>query len=167
MLLQGTNLLNFMGRYIYVADGAKGFDAVAVAEHDEPPAIIGSYLQRSPTRRIISSTWRAAANCRKPTTTSETFWMCSCAANISMPRLGKGGFRVYDVANIDNKNFSERTITAPVSPLGQRLYVRTKYATAVASPSTQALDPARTRNPVNEEQSHSSALRLFIRRGQI
>jgi hypothetical protein len=46
VLLQGTNLLNFMGRYIYVADGAKGFDAVAVAEHDEPPAIIGSYLQR-------------------------------------------------------------------------------------------------------------------------
>jgi hypothetical protein len=67
--------------------------------------------------------------------------------------LGKGGFRAYDVANIDNKNFSERTITAPVSPLGQRLYVPTKYATAVASPSTQALDPARSRNPVNEEQS--------------
>jgi hypothetical protein len=67
--------------------------------------------------------------------------------------LGKGGFRAYDVANIDNKNFSERTVTAPVSPLGQRLYVPTKYATAVASPSTQALDPARSRNPVNEEQS--------------
>ena len=25
VLLQGTNLLNFMGRYIYVADGSKGF----------------------------------------------------------------------------------------------------------------------------------------------
>ena len=46
VLLQGTNFLNFMGRYIYVADGAKGFDAVAVAEHDEPPAVIGSDLQR-------------------------------------------------------------------------------------------------------------------------
>ncbi|MGC1637584.1 MAG: hypothetical protein WA744_19175, partial [Candidatus Acidiferrales bacterium] len=66
---------------------------------------------------------------------------------------GKGGFRAYDVANIDNKNFSERTITAPVSPLGQRFYVKTKYATAVASPSTQALDPVRTHNPINEEQS--------------
>ena len=62
--------------------------------------------------------------------------------------LGKGGFRVYDVANIENKGFSERTITAPVSPLGQRFYVKTKYATAVASPSTLAIDPARTRNPV-------------------
>ena len=67
--------------------------------------------------------------------------------------LGKGGFRIYDVANIDNKNFSERMVTAPVSPLGQRLYVKTKYATAVASPSTLALDPARTHNPANEEQT--------------
>ncbi len=34
--------------------------------------------------------------------------------------MGPGGFRIYDVANIDNKGFSERMITAPVSPLGQR-----------------------------------------------
>ena len=36
--------------------------------------------------------------------------------------MGAGGFRVFDVANIDNKDFSERMVTAPVSPLGQRLY---------------------------------------------
>jgi LVIVD repeat len=40
-----------------------------------------------------------------------------------------------------------------VSPLGQRFYVPTKYATAVASPSTLAVDPARRRLPENEEQS--------------
>ena len=66
--------------------------------------------------------------------------------------MGKGGFRVYDVANIDNKNFSEKIITAPVSPLGQRFYVKTKNATAVGSPSTLAVDPLRTRIPANEEQ---------------
>ena len=66
--------------------------------------------------------------------------------------LGKGGFRIYDVANIDNKNFSEKMTTAPVSPLGQRFYVKTKYATAVASPSTLAVDPLRTHIPENEEQ---------------
>ncbi len=43
--------------------------------------------------------------------------------------MGEGGFRVYDIANIDNKDFSERMITAPVSPLGQKFYVKTKYAT--------------------------------------
>src|SRR5207302_8326383 len=46
----------------------------------------------------------------------------------------------------------ERLVSAPVSPLGQRTRVRTKFATAVAIPSTLALDPARTRLPENEEQ---------------
>ena len=31
--------------------------------------------------------------------------------------------------------------TAPFSPLGQRFYVDTKYATAVASPTTLGVDP--------------------------
>ena len=66
--------------------------------------------------------------------------------------MGKDGFRVYDVANIDNKNFSEKMTTAPVSPFGQRFYVKTKNATAVGSPSTLAIDPLRTRIPANEEQ---------------
>ena len=46
---------------------------------------------------------------------------------------GPGGFEVFDVANIDQKGFSERIVTAPVSPLGQRTYVsNTKFATSVA-----------------------------------
>ena len=66
--------------------------------------------------------------------------------------LGKDGFRVYDIANVDNKDFSERLTTAPVSPLGQRLFVKTKNAVAVATPTTLGVDPLRTHNPVNEEQ---------------
>src|SRR5258708_23701188 len=46
VLLQGTNFMNFMGRYIFVATGNKGFEAITVAEHDEPEAIYGSDLQR-------------------------------------------------------------------------------------------------------------------------
>src|SRR5688500_17159369 len=64
---------------------------------------------------------------------------------------GDEGFIAYDVANIDNKGFSERIVTAPVSPLGQKVYVRTKYATSVCSPSTMAIDPTRPRRPENEE----------------
>jgi hypothetical protein len=67
--------------------------------------------------------------------------------------MGSGGFRVFDVANIDNKNSSEKMNTAPVSPLGQKFYVRTKYATSVGSPSTLAIDPLRSHDPRNEEQS--------------
>src|SRR5204862_137628 len=46
LLLQGTNFMNFMGRYVYVATGNSGLEAIAVAEHDEPEAIYGSDLQR-------------------------------------------------------------------------------------------------------------------------
>ncbi|MFZ0523840.1 MAG: hypothetical protein WAL95_22635 [Candidatus Acidiferrales bacterium] len=153
VLLQGTNLLNFMGRYIYVADGGKGFDAVAVAEHDEPPAIIGSDLQRFAYPRDFQQHVARGRELQEAYHHIGNVLDVQLRGEYLYAALGKGGFRAYDVANIDNKNFSERTITAPVSPLGQRLYVPTKFATAVASPSTQALDPARTRNPINEEQS--------------
>jgi hypothetical protein len=58
---------------------------------------------------------------------------------------GEGGLRVYDVAQIDQKGFSERITTAPVSRFGQKFWVKTKYATAVAAPTTLAVDPARWR----------------------
>jgi len=56
------------------------------------------------------------------------------------------------VANIDNKAFAERMVTAPVSPLGQRFSVKTKDARWIASPTTLGVDPARQRDPENEEQ---------------
>ena len=67
--------------------------------------------------------------------------------------MGKGGFRIFDIANIDNKDISERMVTAPVSPLGQRFYLPTKYATAVATPTTLGVDPLRTHREENEEQA--------------
>ncbi len=42
-------------------------------------------------------------------------------------------------------------ITAPVSPLGQRFFVPTKDALAVASPTTLGVDPLRQQLPENEE----------------
>jgi hypothetical protein len=153
VLLQGTNLLNLMGRYIYVADGEKGFDAVAVAEHDEPPAIIGSYLQRVAYPQDFKQHVARDRQLKEAYHHIGTVLDLQLRGEYLYAALGKGGFRIYDVANIDNKNFSERTVTAPVSPLGQRFYVPTKYATAVASPSTQAIDPVRTHRPENEEQS--------------
>src|SRR5204863_3751794 len=65
---------------------------------------------------------------------------------------GEDGLRVFDIAFIDHKGFSERITTAPVSPLGQRFFVRTKYAAAVAAPTTAAPDPTRTHRPGNREQ---------------
>ena len=65
---------------------------------------------------------------------------------------GEAGLRIFDIAFIDHKGFSQRIVTAPVSPLGQRFFVRTKYATAVAAPTTIAPDPTRTHRPENKEQ---------------
>ena len=152
VLMQGTNLVNAMGRYVYVAEGSKGFEAVTVAEHDDPPAVFGSDLQQIAYpdnfaqvvkhRREIDEADRHAGNVLDLQLRGEYLYAA----------MGKEGFRVYDVANIDNKNFSEKMTTAPVSPLGQRFYVKTKNATSVGSPSTLAIDPLRTRIPSNQEQ---------------
>ena len=45
VMLQGTNFVNFMGRYVYVA-ATDALEAVAVTEHTEPQAVYGSKLHR-------------------------------------------------------------------------------------------------------------------------
>jgi hypothetical protein len=153
LLLQGSNFVNQMGRYIYVAAGNKGFDAVVVAEHENPDAVYGSDLQRvaypdnykkfvAGGRLIHEVRSHAGEEVRDLQQRGEYVYAA----------LGKGGFRIYDVANIDNKDFSEKIITAPVSPIGQRFYVKTKNAMAVATPTTLGVDPLRVHDPRNEEQ---------------
>src|SRR5437879_2239142 len=152
LLLQGTNFMNFLGRYVYVATGKKGFEAVAVAEHDEPEAIIGSDLQRIAYPDNYKTHLARHRELRTAYEHAGEAFDVQQRGEYVYAATGKGGVRVYDVANIDNKGFSERVITAPVSPLGQRLYVPTKNAAAVASPTTLGVDPLRTRLPENEEQ---------------
>ncbi len=153
LLLLGTNYMNFMGRYIYVATGKKGFEAVAVTEHDEPPAVIGSDLQKlaypdnykkhvSNHNELKEAYGHLGSEILDVQARGEYLYAA----------MGKGGLRVYDIANIDDKDISQRVITAPVSPLGQRFYVPTKYAMAVATPTTLGVDPVRTHRPENEEQ---------------
>jgi hypothetical protein len=152
LLLQGTNLMNFMGRYIYVATGKKGFEAVAVAEHDEPEAIYGSDLQRI----AYPDNYKKFVDHRRELSTAASHegnvLDIQARGEYAYAATGTGGLRVYDIANIDNKDFSQRMITAPVSPIGQRFFVPTKNALAVASPTTLGVDPLRQQLPENEEQ---------------
>jgi hypothetical protein len=153
LLLEGTNFMNFIGRYAYVASGKDGYEAVAVTEHDEPPAVIGSELQKlawpddykkHQARKLeLKESYRHEG--------SEVLDV-QARGEYLYAAMGKGGLRVYDIANVDDKDFSERMITAPVSPLGQRFFLPTKYAEAVASPTTLGVDPLRTHFPQNEEQ---------------
>jgi hypothetical protein len=152
LLLQGTNFMNFMGRYVYVATGKKGFEAIAVAEHDEPEAIYGSDLQRiaypGNYKNFLDHHRDLSAAAEQPGNVLDI----QARGEYAYAALGSGGFRVYDIANIDNKNFSEKVTTAPVSPIGQRFYVPTKNALAIASPTTLAVDPLRRQLPENEER---------------
>jgi hypothetical protein len=153
LLLQGTNFMNFMGRYVYVATGNKGFEAIAVAEHDEPEAIYGSDLQRiaypdnykkfADHHRELSAAAEHAGNVLD----------IQARGEYAYAALGPGGARIYDIANIDNKGFSEKVSSAPVSPIGQRFFLATKNAQAVASPTTLGVDPLRAQLPENEEQA--------------
>ncbi|HXT75367.1 MAG TPA: hypothetical protein VN780_03690 [Candidatus Eisenbacteria bacterium] len=152
LLLQGTNFMNFMGRYVYVATGKKGFQAIAVAEHDEPEAIYGSDLHRI---AYPDNYKKFLAHERELATVAEhagNVLDIQARGEYAYAATGSGGIRVYDIANIDNKGFSERITSAPVSPIGQKFFVPTKNAAAVASPSTLAVDPLRTLLPENEEQ---------------
>ena len=145
-LLLGTNFVNFMGRYVYVASD-DALEAVVVTEHSEPQAVLGSTLQKVAypdnyakfvkSGRELNSAYEHAGNPR--------VLQVQLRGEYAYVAAGEGGLRVYDVAQIDQKGFSERITTAPVSPFGQKLYVKTKYATAVAAPSTLAVDPARWR----------------------
>jgi hypothetical protein len=152
LLLQGTNFMNFMGRYVYVATGKKGFEAIAVAEHDEPEAIYGSDLQRiaypDDYKKFLERQRELSASAEH----SGNVLDIQARGEYAYAALGAGGLRVYDIANIDNKSFSEKVTTAPVSPIGQRFYVPTKNAVAVASPTTLGVDPLRRQLPENEEQ---------------
>ena len=153
LLLQGTNFVNFMGRYVYVA-ADDALEVVVATEQSEPQAVFGSTLHKIAYPSNYEQFTRGGGELK-------TFY-----EHVGNPRVlqvqlrgeyayvaaGEGGLRVYDVAQIDQKGFSERITTAPVSRFGQKFWVKTKYATAVAAPTTLAVDPARTRRAENEEQ---------------
>ncbi|MFZ0923164.1 MAG: hypothetical protein WA020_08870, partial [Candidatus Acidiferrales bacterium] len=153
VLLLGTDFLNYEGRYVYVAEGDKGFSAVAVAEHDDPDTVYGSDFQSiaypDDYRKFVAGGRKLGIEYHHE---GKSVLSVQMRGEYVYAAMGQGGFRVYDIANVDNKGFSERMATAPVSPLGQRLYVKTKFATDVATPTTLAVDPTRTQFAQNQEQ---------------
>lgn len=155
LLLEGTNFVNFIGRYAYVATGKEGFEAVAVTEWDEPQAVIGSSLHK-----IVYPDYYAQHAANKEELQVAHHHHAEDARGIQLRgeyafvANGEGGFEAYDVANVDNKDFSERITSAPVSPFGQRTFVKTKFAAAFALPTTMPMDPNRQTQfvPENQEQ---------------
>ena len=155
VLGHGTNFPNFIGRHAWVGEGTVGFEAVAVTEWDEPQAVIGSYLHKAAypdyyanhlkNARLIPRLRDGRENVKHHSGTE--IKSLQLRGEYLYTANGSDGFRVYDVANVDNKGFSENLVTAPVSPLGQRTYVKSRYATSVALPTTMPVSPSRQERP--------------------
>ncbi len=152
LLLQGTNFVNFVGKYAYVASGDGGLEAVAVTETDEPQAVIGSYLQSLAYPDYYKTHEQKNRELQEAYHHSGTILNLQARGEYLYAACGEDGFRAYDIANVDNKGFSERIVSSPVSPLGQDTHVKTRYATAVALPTNMPVDTRRTYRPENQEQ---------------
>jgi len=156
LLLFGTNFVNFVGFNAWA-----GLDdavlATQVTEWDEPQAVIGSYLHR------YAYPDNFKAHQEKGQVLQEAHSHSSGPANCVQLRgeylyvaEGKRGMRVYDVANIANKGFSQRIVDAPFSPLGHDPSLQTSNASCVALPTNQPVNPPRNEGDLmrvdNQEQ---------------
>ncbi len=134
LLMQGTNYLNFMGRYCWVAAGEHGLNAVEVTERDEPQAVIGSRLHQlafpdffrkhvEHDRQLLNAHEHPGMDVSdqilKPGLKIEVLGVQNRGEYL-YAACGVGGIRIFDISFLDHKGFSERVFSAPVSPLGQR-----------------------------------------------
>ena len=167
LLLLGTNFVNFVGMHAYVGLDA-GLEAVRVTEWDEPQAVFGSYLQKYAypdyfKAHVVQNGRELIDWQRGRIFDTENDWSGETGAVEEIANVhqktggevrclqlrgeylyvaeGKGGFRVYDVANIANKGISERIVTAPFSALGHDTHVESENATCMALATNQPINP--------------------------
>jgi hypothetical protein len=166
LLMQGTQYMNFIGQYCWVAAGEHGLFAVLSTEEQEPQAVIGSYLHKlafpdhyeehvNKRHGFLEHAHEhpgkdISDNVLHPHRKTEILALLARGEYL-YAACGEGGVRAFDISMIDHKGFSERIFTAPVSPLGQKFYLPTAYCTSVASPCTPAPDPLRSHYKENHE----------------
>lgn len=162
-LLLGTNFVNFLGYMAYVGTGQDGFEAVQVTEWEEPQAVIGSYLHRyaypdwyqkhleNGMELQVSRHHGVGVGGLIPNFSDKAINRVQLRGEYLYTTAGPGGFRIYDVANVANKGFSERVVTAPFSPLGHDTHISTPNATSFALPTNQPIAPFRKQLPENLE----------------
>ncbi|MFQ5481641.1 MAG: hypothetical protein ACE5ER_02685, partial [Nitrospinaceae bacterium] len=152
LFLQGSNFVNFLGKYVYLGLEDAGVEAVAVTQTEEPQAVIGSHAHKFAypgeykEHLAHDQVLKKSYSHHSPGTRS-----LQLRGEYLYAAEGEGGMRVYDVSNIDNKGYSQRIITSPVSPLGQVPYIRSRFATGLALPTNMTIDANRKPLPENEE----------------
>jgi len=156
LLMFGTNFVNFVGYNAWVG-GEGTLEAVQVTEWDEPQAVIGSYLHR-----YAYPDWYAQHQARALRLTtghahsSGPIRCLQLRGEYVFAAQGPRGTAVFDAANVANKGYSQRFITAPFSPWGQNTRIRSQNATCMALPTNQPINPLLNQGElmrvVNQEQ---------------
>lgn len=155
-LMQGTNFMDFVGYHAWVG-GDGQVAGVQVTEWEEPQAVIGSYLHRHAYPDWHEQHVERGRKLEKAHTHSAGRVRCIQQRGEYLYTAGGGeGFRVFDIASVANKGFSQRIITAPFSPLGHDTHVDTKNATCLDLVTTQPIHPDRNQGELmrrdNQEQ---------------
>ncbi len=151
LLLQGTKFVDFVGFNAWVG-GEGEVTAAVVTEWDEPQAVKGSFLHKyaypdyyakhEANGRVLKEGYSHRAG------------LASCIQHRGeylYVSEGADGTRVYDIASIANKGFSQRIITAPVSGLDQDIRIESKNATCAQLATTQPVDPPRSRSELMQD----------------
>ena len=149
----GNNGANFVGDYVYIAEGARGVRAVRVADGYEPRPVIGSWLHSVAypddfkkfvgRSRVLTESHRASSTMARSVARRGEFLLVAD---------GSGGLRAYDIALVANKAVAQRIVPAAFSALGNTMSVDSKDATAVALAANNPMDLDRKSRPENREQ---------------
>ena len=185
LLLLGTNFVNFVGLNAWTGlEG--GFEAIRVTEWDEPQAVIGSYLQKyaypdywklhvDQNKRELKNWVRGKFFDKKASGethaveefrnvvkgTADRVGCLQLRGEYMYVAEGKGGFRVYDVASIANKGFSEPIVSGPFSKLGHNAGVPSKNATCMALATNQPINPLRNTKELREINQEQPFLPIY------
>jgi hypothetical protein len=151
LLLQGTGLVSFMGRSVFVGEGRSGLEAVTVTEREEPQAVLGSRLHQLAYPDRHRQHLARGGRLERAFHQGGDVRSLQLRGEYLLTAEGRRGLRVYDVARLEHEGFAERILAAPVSGLGQDLQVPTRDARFVALPSTMTIDPTRRPPAENEE----------------
>ena len=156
LLLQGTNFVNFVGFNAW-AGLDDGVIATQVTEWDEPQAVIGSYLHRYAYPDNYQQHLDNGRELQISATHSGGPASClQLRGEYLFTAEGEKGLRVYDVANIGNKGYSQRIVDAPFSKLGHDPDLETTDASCVALPTNQPVYPPKNEGDLmrvdNQEQ---------------
>ena len=148
----GVNALNFVGEYAYVAEQGKAVTAIKITDGYEPQPVIGSSFQKqldpaayqafvSRGRKLTTAFRRRAPNVRSVTVRGEYM----------LTAEGPSGFKVYDVANINNKAFAQRITQRNNSSAGEGTVVHSPDATYLYTPTSVPIHLGRPQRPENRE----------------